>query len=1037
MIDKKKEYELEDIKGLYQKLLIKNVPGIKNEEDLKIHFTGEIKNFFDDNNLVLTWSFEHQLESKKKLDILVNNRTIIELKKPNYFSLQSNIDKTRKKIEEEYIDKKEQAERINAIFYDGCKIGFYENQKFIGIFPLNENSVKKLTYLILNDDKKVFNSENLISDFQKTKSLDNFARQLFFILENSQVLNKIKILFSEWKRLFNLSETDRNRSEDYLKKVRSLSDFFGVEISENENERINKSLFSLQTAFAFCLKIISLKSLEKKFSFNDPINLKNISLSSPNELRKFLENLEYGRVHKDNYNIVNFFEGDFFGWYVEVFEKCENEIRKIIEQISEYENINYKDNDIIATHFFIDLYRYFIPFEVRHSLGEYYTPKWLVDLVIEETLKHNKNKSSVKVLDPACGSGIFLTSYIKKLIEEKKELTSQDFTNNIFGIDLNPIAVLQARINYLLAIRNYYQKEEIIEIPVYLSDSIYQPQFIHINRRKYFYYQLDTQIGEIIDIYLPMEVNLSDDFFGKLARNIRDKVKNTAEIFREDLGITSEEELNYLEKMTLQLIELNERKWNGIWINIIKQFYKASQIENIDLVIGNPPWISWTDLPENYRNRIKLLKNVKSIFGVSRNIGGNNLNVCALMANVVASRKLNQQTGCLGFIMPKSLLFNASYEGFRPFILENSKRLYLQKYFNFDRVKKPFEEANLKFGVYFYSSQETKYQKGVEQVIFSSKEKLQNRESNLLVSIQENTNTFSVVDNKEELENFKLIQGAFTYKFRTGVGVTRKDICRFFYSKNYSSSTSLFTRNQKGKKIKQSKNLPSSIELENKVMYPYVTTSNIFPFKNENQEIEWTFFPYDIHKKSKQPLAIDKIINNWPKLSDYIHQIRQLLKSKSQYSQRVQNVSENYGLLRVGKYTYAEHFVSCRDNTKWVASYFKKIITPWQEEKIPLFDSHIKYISQDKEGNFISRDEAYYITAILNAPVVKKFIEATNVERNYSFDKLSIFVPKYDEKNKLSLALKNVASSLIELKKDFDYSLAEKLNELYLQFCRR
>ena len=208
------------------------------------------------------------------------------------------------------------------------------------------------------------------------------------------------------------------------------------------------------------------------------------------------------------------------------------------------------------------------------------------------------------------------------------------------------------------------------------------------------------------------------------------------------------------------------------------------------------------------------------------------------MANVVASRKLNYQTGCLGFIMPKSLLFNASYEGFRPFILESDKNLYLQKYFNFDKVKKPFEEVDLKFGVYFYSSQKIEYQKGTEQVIFFSKEKLQNKKSNLLASIQKNTNTFSVVDNEEELDNFRLIQGEFAYKFRTGVSVVRKDICRFFYQKSCSSSTSLFVRNQKGKRIKESKNLPSSIELENKAVYPYITTSNILPFKHKDKEIE-------------------------------------------------------------------------------------------------------------------------------------------------------------------------------------------------------
>src|SRR5437762_11220210 len=104
---------------------------------------------------------------------------------------------------------------------------------------------------------------------------------------------------------------------------------------------------------------------------------------------------------------------------------------------------------------------------------------------------------------------------------------------------------------------------------------------------------------------------------------------------------------------------------------------------------------------------------------------------------------------------------------------------------------------------------------------------------------------------------------------------------------------------------------------------------------------------------------------------------------------------------------------------------------------MPLFDGHVKYISQDKEGGFISQDEAYYITAILNVPIIKKFIENTNVERNYSFDKISIFCPKYDEKNKLSLELKNITYQIIELSKDFDTPLKEKLNNLYLQFCKK
>jgi hypothetical protein len=48
------KYNLENIEELYKNLLIADRSNIKNEEDLKIHFTREIKNFFDINNLPLS-----------------------------------------------------------------------------------------------------------------------------------------------------------------------------------------------------------------------------------------------------------------------------------------------------------------------------------------------------------------------------------------------------------------------------------------------------------------------------------------------------------------------------------------------------------------------------------------------------------------------------------------------------------------------------------------------------------------------------------------------------------------------------------------------------------------------------------------------------------------------------------------------------------------------------------------------------------------------------------------------------------------------
>src|SRR2546425_11608751 len=46
---------------------------------------------------------------------------------------------------------------------------------------------------------------------------------------------------------------------------------------------------------------------------------------------------------------------------------------------------------------------------------------------------------------------------------------------NIVGFDLNPLAVMAARTNYLIAIRDLIGHVDKVEIPVYLCDSVLTP----------------------------------------------------------------------------------------------------------------------------------------------------------------------------------------------------------------------------------------------------------------------------------------------------------------------------------------------------------------------------------------------------------------------------------------------------------------------------------------------------------------------------------------------------------------------------------
>ena len=120
--------------------------------------------------------------------------------------------------------------------------------------------------------------------------------------------------------------------------------------------------------------------------------------------------------------------------------------------------------------------------EVRKAGGVYYTPKYVVDYIVENTigklLEGNipKQVEKIKICDPACGSGSFLIGAYKFLLDwhlkyyidnppkKKKDgpltpdghLTTAEkkhiLINNIFGVDIDAQAVEVTKLNLLLKV---------------------------------------------------------------------------------------------------------------------------------------------------------------------------------------------------------------------------------------------------------------------------------------------------------------------------------------------------------------------------------------------------------------------------------------------------------------------------------------------------------------------------------------------------------------------------------------------------------
>jgi len=118
------------------------------------------------------------------------------------------------------------------------------------------------------------------------------------------------------------------------------------------------------------------------------------------------------------------------------------------------------------------IYDTFLSNETRREYGTYNTPLALVDFIVEETLPLAKITPEMKILDPACGSGVFLVKAYQRLIEAWKQRnqahpTAHQLTElmqqSLFGVDVKLNAVRIAAFSLCLSMLDYLKNDEIIQ----------------------------------------------------------------------------------------------------------------------------------------------------------------------------------------------------------------------------------------------------------------------------------------------------------------------------------------------------------------------------------------------------------------------------------------------------------------------------------------------------------------------------------------------------------------------------------------------
>ena len=180
------------------------------------------------------------------------------------------------------------------------------------------------------------------------------------------------------------------------------------------------------------------------------------------------------------------FNGDMFKITKEDFNKIPEQSLNWLVRLLRGENIStgqqslfdLYDFSILPIEFISNVYEKFIGKESQDKNGAYYTPTFIVDYIVAETVGKklkDSNDYGCKVLDPACGSGIFLVESLRRIIEKYifvNNITNTDTDDfrkvlndivrtNIYGIDKDKSAIQVAVFSVYLTLLDYQEPADI------------------------------------------------------------------------------------------------------------------------------------------------------------------------------------------------------------------------------------------------------------------------------------------------------------------------------------------------------------------------------------------------------------------------------------------------------------------------------------------------------------------------------------------------------------------------------------------------
>lgn len=830
--------------------------------------------------------------------------------------------------------------------------------------------------------------------------------------------SKTKMLFAEWRRLFSQVV---GLQPEHMKKLLSRQ-----EISHNQPYQENPAayLFALNTYIAIIAKVVAACALPRASQ-----DILQPSVPVAERLRT----VETGELF-EHAGILNMLSGDFFSWYLDDADwpRYQSHLSAMLGRLGGIDFTVSKKNADTTRDLFKGIYERFIPREIRHALGEFYTPDWLA----EHGMDLLEWEPPDSLTDPACGSGTFLLEAIRRRRKASNDATAHSLLTGLHGIDLNPLAVLAAKGSLAVFLSPYLDRAHPIRLPVYLADAI-KPAAVDFFSN--YSHVLHTEVGPR-EFSVPQRMIAHPEFFRIFSkvRTLIDADYPAAKLCSailpdlQGMGLDSSD-VAIVNATVANLVELHDQGWNGIWCSILADRFAAGAIPPSSHICGNPPWVKWSNLPKDYAQSIQQHCRSLGVFSADKWVGGIESDISTVITYQAVKHYLAHD-GRLGFFLPGSVFTTESSAGFRRFSIDSGgppcRVVLVEDYRNirpFDGVSNHptflilQRNASTTFPVP-YRSWVAGEEISANQRAYASAEQfrqLAKRIDGVAVPVPggDGTRPWLVGSVQDQVVFAKVFSAGARpeYKARKGITTDRNGI--FWVHAMGEAGPGLVTV-QNAADIGKTKGIPLvTADVESEHLFPLLRGRGVTPFSAVPETKLRILVPQrGMHGDPDLPTA-------FPNTFKFLNRFKSHLEQRSSLK-RFQKGQAFYSLWSTGPYTFAPFKVLWREmGNTFAAAYIGSTVIDYAGEKTTVPDHKLYFIPVESEL------EAAYLTGFLNAPTIARAVSAYAAQLSLGASVAEYLnIPKFDEANERMATIANMARDLTAKVEDASPSDLELLD---------